>query len=143
MPLVYAYAEKKPFGPTLVAMELLTDATQMNLWIEEKLAQGVELTTDPSFGQLIRAFARFTQDLHARGVCHNDFSPRNVLVIEGDGGPRLQLIDLEDIVFTGDRRKFRFNVEHFSSKMARYVNPAALAVFLRSFNEVYKEELTR
>jgi tRNA A-37 threonylcarbamoyl transferase component Bud32 len=143
VPCVYAYAEQRPCGPTLVVTELLENAVQMNLLLEERLARGIALTTDPVFHELVELFARFTQDLHARGVCHRDFSPRNVLVAEQNGETRLQLIDLEDIDFACSARKFRSNIEHFHGKMARYVDAAALTLFQSGFNAIYGQELSR
>ena len=143
VPCVYAYAEQRPCGPTLVVTELLENAVQMNLLLEERLARGVDLAADAAFRDLIGLFARFTRDLHARGVCHHDFSPRNVLVADLNGHPRLQLIDLEDLDFACSAGKFRTNIDHFHGKMARYVDSAALALFQSSFNEIYERELSR
>jgi len=143
VPRVHAYAEKRPFGPTLVVMELLENAVQMNLLLEERLAGGIDLLADADFLELTGLFARFTRDLHDRGVCHRDFSPRNVLVADLDGQPRLRLIDLEDIDFVCNARRFHSDIEHFHSKMSRYVNPAALLVFRNSFNEIYGKEPSR
>lgn len=138
VPPVFAYAEKRPFGPAMVVMELL-DAVQMNLLIEDMLSRGVELTSDPFFGRMAEAFARFTRNMHHNSVCHADFSPRNVLVaMEGDH-IHLQLIDLEDVVFSGSIADFQENIDHFIRKMARYVNQDALAVFLQKFKESYGE----
>lgn len=143
VPRVYAYAEKRPCGPTLVVMELLENAVQMNLLLEERLASGIDLTSDPVFQALTGHFARFTRDLHARGVCHRDFSPRNVLVADLCGQLRMQLIDLEDIDFNCSPRKFRSNIEHFHGKMTRYVNSAALKLFKNGFNEIYAKGLNQ
>lgn len=143
VPRVYAYAEKRPFGPTLVVMELLENAMQMNLLLEQRLAGGIDLLADAAFHELTVIFAKFTRDLHDHGVCHRDFSPRNVLVAGLDGQPRLQLIDLEDIDFVCSARRFRSDIEHFHSKMSRYVNPAVLLAFRNSFNEIYGKELSR
>ncbi len=136
VPPVYAYAERRPFGPNLVIMKLLP-AIQMNLLIEDMLERGADLTTDPFFFQLAESFARFTRHLHANSVYHTDFSPRNVLVrLEGQH-IRLELIDLEDMVFSGSAGDFKENIDHFGKKMARYVNPATLDFFLRTVNDVY------
>jgi hypothetical protein len=140
VPRVYAYAEKRPCGPALVVTELLENAVQMNLLLEERLARGVDLTADHAFRELSALFARFTRDLHGKGVCHRDFSPRNVLVVDSNGQTRLQLVDLEDLDFACNAGKCRANIEHFHGKMARYVNSAALALFQVKFNEIYGKE---
>lgn len=139
VPPVYAYAERRPFGPNLVIMKLLP-AIQMNLLIEDMLERGVDLTTDPFFFQLVESFARFTRRLHANSVYHKDFSPRNVLVRQEGQHIRLELIDLEDMVFSGSASDFKENIDHFSKKMARYVNQATLDFFLRTVNEVYEDQ---
>jgi len=136
VPQVYAYAEK-PFGPTLVVMEFLENANQMNLLLEERLAQGIELTADPFFLQLIETFAGFTRGLHAKGVSHSDFSPRNVLVLDDYNGPSMRLIDLEDLNFSNKEGLFREDIEHFNCKMTRYVDDAAMDIFLNKFREYY------
>jgi tRNA A-37 threonylcarbamoyl transferase component Bud32 len=138
VPAVYAYAEKRPFGPGMVVMQFL-DATQMNLLIEDMLSRGVELTTDPFFIRMIGSFGQFTRNLHQNSICHADFSPRNVLVAMDGDRIRLQLIDLEDVFFSGSVADFRDNIDHFSRKMARYVDQEALAVYQEKFREGYGE----
>jgi tRNA A-37 threonylcarbamoyl transferase component Bud32 len=143
VPQVYAYVEKRPFGPAMVIMELLENAIQINLLIEDMLAQGTELTNDPCFLQIVDSFAMFTKDMHGKGVSHDDFSPRNVLVLKEGGDMNLKLIDLEDVVFTNKRKVFQSNIQHFDERMARYVDLASLSIFLKRFKEIYGDDLNR
>lgn len=48
-----------------------------------------------SFEDVVVALGRFARRLHDAGVFFRDFSDGNVLVTEGDGGPRLWLVDLD------------------------------------------------
>ncbi len=143
VPQVYAYAERRPFGPALVVMELLEGAIQINLLIENMLAQGSELTSDPCFLQIVDSLAIFTKDMHGKGVSHDDFSPRNVLALKECGDINLKLIDLEDVVFTNKSKVFQSNIRHFDERMARYVDFASLSVFLKRFKEIYGADLNR
>lgn len=57
-------------------------------------------TLDPpsvraSFEEVVTALGRFSRRLHDSGVFFRDLSDGNVLVTEGDGGPRLWLVDLD------------------------------------------------
>lgn len=48
-----------------------------------------------SFEEVVTALGRFARRLHDSGVFFRDLSDGNVLVTEGDGGPRLWLVDLD------------------------------------------------
>jgi tRNA A-37 threonylcarbamoyl transferase component Bud32 len=137
VPEIFAYAERRPFGPSLAVMRLLDNAIQLNLLIENLLAEGVDLTTDPFFVEVVDSFAKLARNMRDRGVGHVDFSPRNVLVVKGDAGATIHLIDLEDVVFSNDPRFFADNVVHFEEKLARYVNADVLSWFSARFNVVY------
>lgn len=140
VPQTYAYVERKPFGPSMVVMELLEEATQINLLIEDMLAQGSELTCDPFFIHIVDSFAKFTRDMHDKGVSHNDFSPRNVLVSRQGEEISLKLIDLEDVVFSKNAKVFQASIDHFDVRMARYVDSATLNLYLQRFKALYGDQ---
>lgn len=48
-----------------------------------------------SFEEVVTALGRFARRLHDAGVFFRDLSDGNVLVTEGEGGPRLWLVDLD------------------------------------------------
>lgn len=48
-----------------------------------------------AFEEIVAALGRFARRLHDAGVFFRDLSDGNVLVTEGDGGPRLWLVDLD------------------------------------------------
>ncbi len=142
IPPVYAYAEQKPFGPTLLMMDFLP-ATQMNLIIEDMVARNIDLPSDPFFNSIIESFSKFTANLHRRSVCHSDFSPRNVLILREEENPGLKLIDLEDVFFSSDPVEFENNINHFFSKMKRYIDSDSLIFFKQKFGKIYREQIAR
>ena len=48
---------------------------------------------------LIKAFAQYTADLHENGICHNDYSPGNVLIGRNQEQYRFSLVDINRMKF--------------------------------------------
>lgn len=48
---------------------------------------------------VLRAFGRFTADLHNKGILHQDYSPGNILFDTTDGTPRFTLVDINRMKF--------------------------------------------
>ena len=48
---------------------------------------------------LMTAFAQFTAALHEKGVCHEDYSPGNVLIAQIDGQYHFSLVDINRMTF--------------------------------------------
>lgn len=49
---------------------------------------------------VLRAFARFSAALHESGILHLDYSPGNILITDGNGGPHFSLVDINRMKFT-------------------------------------------
>ena len=61
-----------------------------------------ELTTDfniPNYDSVLRAFTRFTFDLHEKGIHFLDHSPGNTLIKKSDNGYDFYLVDLNRMEF--------------------------------------------
>ena len=54
---------------------------------------------DKKDDKLVRAFARFTADLHAHGLMHRDYILNNVLYTQENGQYRFTLIDINRFIF--------------------------------------------
>ena len=75
-----------------------------------------ELTTDFSISdheEILRAFTRFTYQLHEKGINFLDHSPGNTLIeIKNDGGYKFYLVDLNRMRF--GRMNFETRMKNFS-----------------------------
>ena len=75
-----------------------------------------ELTTDfeiPDHEEILRAFTRFTYQLHEKGINFLDHSPGNTLIeIKHDGGYNFYLVDLNRMRF--GRMNFETRMKNFS-----------------------------
>lgn len=49
--------------------------------------------------EILRAFARFTYDLHENGIFHNDYSPGNILIKEKDDTFIFKIVDINRMKF--------------------------------------------
>jgi len=70
-----------------------------------------ELTTDfeyPDYETILRAFTRFTYDLHQKGINFLDHSPGNTLIIKDGNEYKFFLVDLN---------RMKFKTMDFSSRM--------------------------
>ena len=54
-----------------------------------------EPTVRATFEEVVTALGRFARRLHDAGVFFRDFTDGNILVTEGESGPRLWLVDLD------------------------------------------------
>ncbi|AUP81062.1 lipopolysaccharide kinase InaA family protein [Flavivirga eckloniae] len=74
-----------------------------------------ELTTDfnyPDYDNVLRAFTRFTFDLHEKGIHFLDHSPGNTLIKKTDTGYSFYLVDLNRMEFKN--LDFETRVKNFS-----------------------------
>ncbi len=73
---------------------------------------------------LIKAFAQYTADLHENGICHNDYSPGNVLIGRNQEQYRFSLVDI-------NRMKFKpMNLKEGCRNLKRMFENQELYVFL-------------
>jgi len=49
--------------------------------------------------EILRAFARFTLELHNKGIFHNDYSPGNILIKKEDGVFTFKIVDINRMKF--------------------------------------------
>lgn len=74
-----------------------------------------ELTTDfsyPDYENILRAFTRFTFDLHEKGIHFLDHSPGNTLIKKTDDGYHFYLVDLNRMEFKN--LDFETRIKNFS-----------------------------
>lgn len=73
---------------------------------------------------LIKAFAQYTADLHENGICHNDYSPGNVLIGRNGEQYRFSLVDI-------NRMKFKhMNLKEGCRNLRRMFDNRELYIFL-------------
>ncbi|HIO96028.1 MAG TPA: hypothetical protein EYG67_04330 [Campylobacterales bacterium] len=53
----------------------------------------------PNKDKIYKAFAKFTNQLHKRGILHLDYSPGNILIKEHEGGYKFKIIDVNRMQF--------------------------------------------
>ncbi|PIA81385.1 Kdo domain containing protein [Gaetbulibacter sp. 4G1] len=74
-----------------------------------------ELTTDfniPNYGSVLRAFTKFTFDLHEKGIHFLDHSPGNTLIKKSGNGYDFYLVDLNRMEFK--TLDFETRIKNFS-----------------------------
>lgn len=127
-----ACLEFRPFGPTIVVMEILKDILTVAGWFSDCQSKGGRIAV--SYPLLTR-FAEFAANLHRQGVYHRDFSPRNVMIQEVGNAPIFVLIDLEDVRFrtSVSRRRCIQNLARFYRESAPYLSGYILMRFLRAY----------
>ena len=95
-----------------------------------------ELTTDfnyPNYKEILRAFTRFTFELHENNINFLDHSPGNTLITKVNGGYNFALVDLNRMEFTKMSLKQRiknfakltthkFMIEIMSDEYSKCVN---------------------
>ncbi len=133
-PRVLGVVQPRWFGTTMLIMEMIDGYQQMNLMLEAWKERSADLNKDSRLQNLAEQFGRFTSGLHAAGVFHKDFSPRNVLVQESNAGFKFYLIDLEDVDFANNLHE---NLEHFNQRMTRYLSEIEFTFYLKHFNKAY------
>lgn len=78
---------------------------RQNGWIGESYSVGEFVENVRTVGQdkqdekLVRAFARYTADLHAKGLMHRDYILNNILYTHDEKGYDFTLIDVNRFVF--------------------------------------------
>lgn len=73
---------------------------------------------------LLAAFARFTAALHEKGICHEDYSPGNVLIAQTEGEYHFSLVDINRMTFK------RMNLEEGCKNFRRMFCDDELYLFL-------------
>lgn len=124
-PQTLGYVEQRPGRLPLLVMELLTDAVQLDHWIDR---HGV---SEP----LVRAVARFVRHLHDQGCFHRDLSPRNLMVGPAGQGFRVWLVDPEDARFRRrvSQRHRLANLHHLHERLLCRVSLRDRLRFLRDY----------
>ena len=133
-PRVMGVVQPRRFGSAMLVMEMINGYQQMNLMLEAWKKDKVDLNEDPRLLNLAKQFGHFAGGLHAVGVLHKDFSPRNVLVNETGAEFKFCLIDLEDVAFGNNPHR---NLEHFNERMTRYLNEIEFMFYLKNFKKAY------
>lgn len=129
VPQQLACIELRPFGPTVVVMELLESITTVAGWLSARDVQ-------PDIPRaLVEKLAVFTAALHRQGIFHCDFSPRNVMVQEYGSVLRFVLIDLEDVRFgrPADPKRCVQNLARFAREALPHVSKRTVIQFLRAY----------
>ena len=135
-PRVLGVAYPSRFGSALLIMEMIDGYEQINLKLEDWKEHTSNLNEDLRLLKLAEQFGRFAGGLHAAGVLHTDFSPRNVLVNESDKGFKFCLVDLEDVDFGNNPHP---NLKHFNERMTRYLTDTECAFYLKYFKNGYTD----
>ena len=132
VPEQLACVECRPFGPTVVVMEMLENVCTAAGWFfNHRSAKGPVVIPRA----LIDQFATFTANLHRQGIFHCDFSPRNVMVQEKGDASQFVLIDLEDVRFhrLGNRRSCVQNLARFARETVPHVSVYTVMRFLSAY----------
>ncbi len=132
VPEQLACLEFRPFGPTVVAMELLKDIRTTVCWFADHQPEKGTVTVPRA---LLERFAEFVASLHRQGVYHCDFSPRNVMVQQQGDELNFVLIDLEDVRFRSSvsRRYCLQNLARFARESVPHLSVYTLMRFLRIY----------
>ncbi len=68
---------------------------------------------------ILKAFVKFSYDLHQKGVYHIDYSPGNVLIKKVDGEYKISIVDVNRMKFLSFNNELRFkNLSRFSGSIA-------------------------
>jgi tRNA A-37 threonylcarbamoyl transferase component Bud32 len=129
VPEQLACVELRPFGPTLVMMELLENiCTAARFLMEQQKSGGVPRA-------VLQQFAAWVAGMHRHGVYHCDFSPRNVIVQQTEHGIEFVLIDLEDVRFGRplDRRRSVQNLARFAREALPHLSAYKVMRFLHFY----------
>ena len=98
--------------PTLHKSFFISIAFEYDYTIREPLLD----TNFKNRKQLFEAFARFTADLHKKGVLHQDYSPGNILIKEIEDSFEFSIVDINRMSFqTVD---FQLGCQNFSKLWA-------------------------
>lgn len=129
VPHQLACLEFRPFGPTVVVMELLDSICTVVSWLIERQESGGVSR------EAIQQFSEFVAAMHRQGVFHCDFSPRNVMVQRAGGDLEFVLIDLEDVRFgrSADRRRCIKTLARFARESLELVSIRTTIRFLRLY----------
>ncbi len=124
-PGMIGYAEKRPFGFSLLITELCDEAMRVDHWIQ---SEGVSRL-------FVRALAEFIRDMHLKGITHSDLSLRNILVNNNGGRFFFMLLDYEDSRFQQRvTRKQRIDdLHHFNERALKLVSLKEQLLFLKCY----------
>ncbi len=111
--LAYAVYPAGPFARADVATRMLHGVALPEAW------RG-SLSVDESWG-LVEAIAKLLESLHRAGAHHPDLNVRNVLMVDGAGGPTAAVLDVDRVVFgaPGDPRLGEQNLNRLLRSMRK------------------------
>ncbi|MEA2019082.1 MAG: lipopolysaccharide kinase InaA family protein [Campylobacterota bacterium] len=92
-PKPIAYVEHKKFG-LLDKSFFITEREKYDFTIREVFHHKVDKHED-----ILKEFARFTYDLHQKGVWHVDYSLGNILITKQEDGYKFSIIDINRMIF--------------------------------------------
>ncbi|WP_250432775.1 lipopolysaccharide kinase InaA family protein [Hanstruepera flava] len=103
-----------------------------------------ELTTDfnyPNHEAILRAFTRFTYNLHEKGINFLDHSPGNTLIKTGEGDYKFYLVDLNRMRF--ESMSFEERIKNFAKltihkSMVEVMSDEYAKLINRDYNEVFE-----
>lgn len=113
-------------------------------YVSEQLNDDItyrELTTDfniPNYEDILRAFTRFTFNLHEKGINFLDHSPGNTLIKYNDGDYKFYLVDLNRMNF--ETMTFKKRIKNFA-KLTTHKNMIEIMSheYAKLMNEDYQK----
>ena len=129
-PKVIGIAMRSYWAPPILIMEMIESFEQINLQLEHWKSTIQDLSNDQRLVSLASSFGSFTKNLHNNEIFHTDFSPRNVLMKQTNNDFDFYLIDLEDVLFSGESAH---DIAHFEERLHRYLSPKETLQFMNSF----------
>lgn len=118
-----------------------------------------ELVQEPNFKdheKILRAFTRFTYELHQKGVLFLDHSPGNTLIQLNDGSYKFYLVDLNRMIFkdlTEEDRLKNFSrlspkkemVEVMANEYAKLISKPSAEIFEKmwAYTTAFQEQIKR
>uniref|UniRef100_UPI0025BC2152 lipopolysaccharide kinase InaA family protein n=1 Tax=Lacinutrix sp. TaxID=1937692 RepID=UPI0025BC2152 len=113
-------------------------------YVSEQLNDDItyrELTTDfniPNYEDILRAFTRFTFNLHEKGINFLDHSPGNTLIKYNDGDYKFYLVDLNRMNF--ETMTFEKRIKNFA-KLTTHKNMIEIMSheYAKLMNEDYQK----
>ncbi len=128
-PTVYGYVEKKPFGAAMLIME----------WLEgyEKLQNIMrdETHSKEKICEYAMVLGKYVACIHDKGLYHDDFSSRNLLVNPDDISQGPAIVDFEDISFPETPLSEENRTAQLAEMRNSFVNlpDTAVVCFLESY----------
>jgi len=96
---------------------------------------------DPRYDDVVHQFAGFAYRMHENGIEFRDFSPGNVLVMEGENGYDFYLVDLNRMAFhkemSLEKRLKNFERLPPEDRLIRIISREYAGLMGKSFDEIY------